>query len=197
MRCVSEYERTRLGAWVALLVAMVFFTFGFAWYYGQTLLRRYLHCYAQTTALQQLPHRLGFASETTESKARESVQQDRSMYERHAASSDEDDDADQKQPKQMINILPPTNGYSNGNGLAVEDHIALTENPEEPRFRTSLTGNVVFTVTPGLGVFLTTSSRHTPHIFERVLGHIHAVRRAPSEFFAHLSMFVSSSFHKW
>ena len=76
----------------------------------------------------------------------------------------------------MINILPPANGYSNGNGHVMEDHIALTENPDEPRFLTSLTGNVVFTVTPGLGVFLTTSSRHTPHVFERVLAHIHAVR---------------------
>ncbi|CAF4451592.1 unnamed protein product, partial [Adineta steineri] len=29
--------------------------------------------------------------------------------------------------------------------------------------------------TPGLGVFLTTSSRHTPHVFERVLARVHAL----------------------
>jgi hypothetical protein len=173
---VYENYRSRLGAWVALLVAIVFFILGFAWYYGQTLLRRYLHCYAQTTALQQLPHRLGFASDTTEPERQVSL-----TYEHHGASSDDDEDADEKTAKPMINILPPTNGYSNGNGLAIEDHIALTENSDEPRFRTSLTGNVVFTVTPGLGVFLTTSSRHTPHVFERVLAHIHAVRRTHSQ----------------
>jgi len=44
---------------------------------------------------------------------------------------------------------------------------------------TSLTGNVVFTVTPGLGIFLTTSSRHTPHVFERVLERIHALPQVP------------------
>ena len=56
-----------------------------------------------------------------------------------------------------------------------EIFLDFIDEPNDNTYRVSLTGNVVFTVTPGLGVFLTTSSRHTPHVFERVLERIHAV----------------------
>jgi hypothetical protein len=171
------------GAWVALLVAIVFFILGFTWYYGQTQLQRYLHCYSQTTALLQLPHRLGFVDVAMPS-AGDVLRRSTSLStDQHTASSSDDNDDDnneknnhkQRQTKPIINILPSTIDLSSSHNECHDDPILLTSNLDHTRFRTSVTGNVIFTVTPGLGVFLTTSSKHTPHVFERVLAHIHAV----------------------
>lgn len=152
------------GAWVALLVAIFFFILGYAWYFGQTQMRQYLHCYAQTTALPQLPHRLGFMS-AERSTVHEEKEKRQSLLVENQVTSSGDEDEDCSKP--IINVLPPATDISINNGNEIEIN--------EPRFRKSITGNVLFTVTPGLGVFLTTSSRHTPHVFERVLAQIHAV----------------------
>lgn len=182
------------GAWVALLVGVVFFFLGFAWYYGQSLLRRYLHCYAQTTALPQLANRLGLPNDNSEATQTEFPRSRSFEIDHQTASSDEDDDDgddDKRQSKPIINVLPPMNTVNNGLNESLEERQALKEN----HYRTSATGNVLYTVTPGLGVFLTTSSRHTPHVFERVLAQIHAVTR---NFLDVISLiFPSFSVPKW
>jgi len=162
------------GAWVALLVGIVFFFLGFAWYFGQSLLRRYLHCYAQTTALPQLANRLGLPNYSSEATQTEFPRSRSFEIDHQTASSDDDDDDDdnddKRQSKPIINVLPPMNNVNNGLNESLEERQVSKEN----HYRTSATGNVRYTVTPGLGVFLTTSSRHTPHVFERVLAQIHA-----------------------
>ncbi|UJR22627.1 hypothetical protein I4U23_025668 [Adineta vaga] len=167
------------GGWVALLIAIFFFILGFSWYHGQTLLRQHLHCYAQTTALFQLPARLGFLNGTntiiTETK-NEELQRSKSLaLERQMTNSDEED---ARRTIPLINILPPSASLLSDE--KDESHnSSVNGHGEDSVFRTSLTGHVVFTITPGLGVFLTTSSRHTPHVFERVLARIHALPQVP------------------
>jgi len=158
------------GAWVAVLIAISFFIIGFCWYYGQTVLRRYLHVNAQTTALVQLSRRFGSTNEsllTTEENERISSSKSLSV-EHQTASSDEDD---QSKTDPAIHILPP---IANENG-ALHKRISFVNNVDETAFNARSSGNIICTITPGLGVFLTTSSRHTPHVFERVLERIHAV----------------------
>ena len=156
------------GAWVAFLVASVFFILGYAWYFGQNLLRQYLHCYAQTTPLTQMPTRLGYNNDAAET-SRDDLVRRNSCFIDHSSDNIDDEDECGSATAPMIHILPASAeiANSNGNGHTTDEH----------GFRKSLTGNVVFTITPGLGVFLTTSSRNTPHAFERVLAQIHAVSK--------------------
>ncbi|CAF1364347.1 unnamed protein product [Adineta steineri] len=162
------------GAWVALLIAILFFLIGFCWYHGQTLLRRYLHVHAQTTALVQLSHRLGIesTSEPILTPDNGSLSRRKTLpIEHQAASSDEDDDVEKKlNPK--IKILPP---ISDGDGSSISNRISFIYNVDHTEIDTNSSSKTVCTVTPGLGVFLTTSSRHTPHVFERVLDRMHAL----------------------
>ncbi|CAF0835801.1 unnamed protein product [Adineta ricciae] len=162
------------GGWVALVIAIFFFIIGFSWYYGQTLLRQYLHSYAQTTALFQLPTRLGFPNVTSAAiveTRNEELERSKSLpLERQSTVTDSDNG---RRTIPIINILPPSATLTNDERN--ESRSSSTSPTQENLFRTSLTGHVTFTVTPGLGIFLTTSSRHTPHVFERVLARVHAL----------------------
>ena len=158
---------------MAVLIALVFFFIGFCWYYGQTTLRRYLHTNAQTTALAQLPRRLGIDSsdEPILEADNHTHSRESSLPVQHQqASSDDDDDDEKTDPRS--NILPP---IDNGNNESTGHQISFVNANDEHEFHISSTNHISCTVTPGLGVFLTTSSRHTPHVFERVLARMHAV----------------------
>jgi len=158
------------GAWVAVVTAACFFTIGFCWYYGQTVLRRYLHVNAQTTALVQLSHRFGSTNESLLTiEENERLSHSKSLPVEHQTASSDEDDESKTDP--TINVLPP---IANEDG-ALYKRISFVNNVDERAFNTSSSGNIICTITPGLGVFLTTSSRHTPHVFERVLERIHAV----------------------
>jgi len=159
------------GAWVAVLIAVVFFTFGYCWYYGQRVLREYLHVHDQTTALAQLCQRLGSSDESISTAESEQLTHAKSLPIEHqtAISGDEEDE---RKLEPAINILPP---ITNGDGFTVNKRISLINNIDEIAFPTSSSDGLVCTITAGLGVFLTTSSRHTPHVFERVLARIYAV----------------------
>ncbi|CAF1122433.1 unnamed protein product [Rotaria sp. Silwood1] len=163
------------GAWVALLIAIIFFLIGFSWYYGQTLLRQYLNCYARTTTLPDLPIRLGFINETnqlSEINKHEEFKRSRSLLiDYQTASSDEDDDI---KNKPIINIHSSSLSINN-NHNDDENPLPFIDETDENMFLKRPMDNLVFTVTPGLGIFLTTSTRHTPHVFERVLERIHAL----------------------
>ena len=161
-----------IGAWVALLIAIFFFVIGFCWYYGQSILRRYLHVNGQTTALTQLCHRLGVDSnnESVLTIDNEQLSQQKSLPVEHQSASSDEEDEQKTDP--AINILPP---IASENGSTINHRISFINNVVESEFHMSSSGNIVCTITPGLGVFLTTSSRHTPHVFERVLARIHAV----------------------
>jgi len=95
--------------------------------------------------------------------------------EHQIASSDEEDNNDSEEhnvSNVSVNILPPINTDENP---VIYRKISFITNIESTDFRSNAMRNILCTVTPGLGVFLTTSSRHTPHVFERVLTNIHSV----------------------
>ena len=155
-----------------MLIALVFFILGFCWYYGQTVLRRYLHTNAQTTALAQLAHRFGSTSESisTAGDHEHAMLSKNLSIEHQTASSDEEEEGERKVDA-TVNILPPINNES----APFNNRISFIHDVDETAFYTDSSRNMLCTITPGLGVFLTTSSRHTPHVFERVLARIHAV----------------------
>lgn len=160
---------------MALLIAVMFFILGFSWYHGQALLRKYLNYYAETTSLDQLPAHLGLTdgdNKLTQATKHEEIKRSGSLLiDYQSASSDEEDD---NKTKSTIDPIPPTLTMIDSN--EDENHLEFIDDSDDNNvFRIHSTGDVVFTVTPGLGVFLTTSSRHTPHVFERVVARIHAV----------------------
>lgn len=157
-----------------MLIAAVFFVIGFCWYYGQTVLRRYLHTNAQTTALAQLAHRFGSTCESilTTGENEHGVYSKSLSIEHQTASSDEEEGGGgERKTEPTVNILPPINNEN----APSNNRISFIHDVDETAFYTNSSRNMLCTITPGLGVFLTTSSRHTPHVFERVLARIHAV----------------------
>jgi K+ transporter len=55
------------GAWIAILIALIFFIIGYSWYYGQKRLKIYLRVQSTTTKLNELPMRFGLTSQRQKS----------------------------------------------------------------------------------------------------------------------------------
>lgn len=51
------------GAWIAILISLIFFSIGFSWYYGQLKLKEYLRIRSTTAKLNDLPMRFGLKSQ--------------------------------------------------------------------------------------------------------------------------------------
>lgn len=47
------------GAWIAILISLIFFFIGFSWHYGQTRLKHYLRVHTTSAKLNDLPMRFG------------------------------------------------------------------------------------------------------------------------------------------
>jgi len=56
-----------VGAWIAILIAFIFFVIGFSWYYGQKRLEIYMRVQLTTAALNELPMRFGVTSQRQKS----------------------------------------------------------------------------------------------------------------------------------
>lgn len=56
-----------IGAWIALLIALIFFIIGFSWYYGQRQLKNYMRFQLATAALNELTMRFGLTSQRQQS----------------------------------------------------------------------------------------------------------------------------------
>ncbi|UJR26449.1 hypothetical protein I4U23_007779 [Adineta vaga] len=160
------------GAWVAVLIAIFFLILGFCWYYGQGILRQYLHNNAQTTALTQLTRRLGMdtSEEPILQAENHPLPHEKSIPVEHQTTSSDEDDEHRIDP--ASNILQP---MISENASSKTNRISFINMNDQTEFHTSTAGSIACTITPGLGVFLTTSSRHTPHVFERVLERVHAL----------------------
>lgn len=51
------------GAWIAILISLIFFVIGFSWHYGQSRLKEYLRIQSTTAKLNDLPMRFGLKSQ--------------------------------------------------------------------------------------------------------------------------------------
>ncbi len=56
-----------LGAWIAILIALIFFLIAFSWYYGQKRLKIYLRVQSTTASLNEIPMRFGLTSQRQQS----------------------------------------------------------------------------------------------------------------------------------
>ncbi len=56
-----------LGAWIAILIALIFFLIAFSWYYGEKRLKIYLRVQLTTASLNELPRRFGLTSQRQQS----------------------------------------------------------------------------------------------------------------------------------
>jgi K+ transporter len=55
------------GAWIAILISLIFFFIGFSWHYGETRLKSYLRIQTTTAALNDLPMRFGLKKQRQKS----------------------------------------------------------------------------------------------------------------------------------
>ncbi|CAF1547762.1 unnamed protein product, partial [Didymodactylos carnosus] len=161
------------GAWVALIIALILFTFGFCWYYGQGKLRRYLHHHVKTTTLCRLPYRFGLTAlssndsqlipTTVDGKTTICINQ-------HYP----DSDTDSASSYDGYHDKRSTEDYSSLHGhVSLVTDVAITAVGNTVDFHNN--AGITASITPGLGVFLTTSSTYTPHVFENLLKRLHAI----------------------
>ncbi|CAF1663758.1 unnamed protein product, partial [Didymodactylos carnosus] len=50
-------------AWIAILIALIFFVIGFSWYYGQKRLKNYMRIQSITAPLNDLSMRFGLRTQ--------------------------------------------------------------------------------------------------------------------------------------
>jgi K+ transporter len=55
------------GAWIAILISLIFFLIGFSWYYGEIKLKDYLRLQSMKAKLNDLPMRFGLKSQRQKS----------------------------------------------------------------------------------------------------------------------------------
>ena len=164
------------GGWVAILIALCFFIFGFCWFFGQMNLHRFLKYHSRTTNLHTLAIRLGLANNNTRHNSVYSLGDLPliSTANRIEFEEDSDSDPDDLFEDKRKEIL-----------LKAQNQVRLMENvpaasslfvPMESEATTRTRNKTIpAVITPGVGCFLTTSRKHTPHVFENFLVHMHSV----------------------
>ncbi len=172
----SNAVKIPAGGWVAIVIAVCFFIFGFCWFFGQVNLNRFLKHHSQTSSLHTLPMRLGLTNNSSRHNSRYSLADLPLISTAHRIDFDEDSDSDfddicqeKSEPK-----LP-----------RVQSQVQLVQNVRAASLFTAPIGfestntvidnTIPVVITPGVGCFLTTSTKHTPHVFENFLFHMHSV----------------------
>lgn len=164
------------GGWVALAIGSCFFTLGFSWYFGQLQLRRFLKIHAPTTDLKSLPSRLGLANNNGQNSSPilsvNSRTNQMNVEDESDSDSDTDTDTDfkvdhetklRKVPSEVIIIKDASKPISHSISCDFQ-------NTDQ-----NINGVIPAAITPGVGCFLTTSKKYTPHVFENFLCRSHAI----------------------
>ncbi len=164
------------GGWVAILIACCFFIFGFCWFFGQINLNRFLKYHSQTTSLRTLSIRLGLGNNSTRQNSRFSIGDLPMISTANRIEFEEDSDSDSD------DIFE---GKQKGKLHKVQSKVQLIENvpvtsslhiPIEFELKERVMDDIIpAVITPGVGCFLTSSKKHTPHVFENFLFHMHSV----------------------
>ncbi|CAF1102347.1 unnamed protein product [Adineta steineri] len=140
------------GAWIAILIALIFFLIGYSWYYGEKKLKTYMRIQSTTCQLNQLPRRFGLTTQRQKSIFISNNQHFDIQYTVDDNDSDiiDDDDDDNKNHLNILTHVPLST-------ISNEIELNNLENSRE------------ISVTPGVACFLTCSSRQTPDIFENYI----------------------------
>jgi potassium uptake protein len=172
----SNAVKIPTGGWVAIVIAVCFFIVGFCWFFGQMTLNRFLKNNAQTTSLHTLSIRLGLAQNSTRHNSRYSIRDLPliSTASRVEFEEDSDSDADdifEEKPKGKLPKVQSQIHLIQNVPVASPFHIPI----EFEQTDTPINHEIPAVITPGVGCFLTTSKKHTPHVFENFLYHMHSV----------------------
>lgn len=163
------------GGWVAIVIAFIFFIFGFCWYFGEMNLNRFLKDHSQTTSLHTLAMRLGLVNHNSRQNSRYSLGDLPLISTANRIEFEEDSDSDFEDTS-----------HRKAKGLnKVQSQIHLIQNlpkisslniPMEFESTDGTTDDTIpAVITPGVGCFLTKSRKHTPHVFENFLNHMHSL----------------------
>ncbi|CAF4769812.1 unnamed protein product [Rotaria socialis] len=166
------------GGWVAILIGPGFFILGFCWFFGQLRLRRFLKNHAATTGLKMLPARLGLLVQNSRQNSRVSLSDIPILF---TANRSEPDNISCSDSDSNVDF----DTHDSGTLPRVRSFVQLVESVKiAPSSVTSFnvelsnsnTNDVISAVvTPGVACFLTISKKHTPHVFESFLSHMHSV----------------------
>ena len=161
------------GGWVAIVIATVFFIFGFCWFFGQVNLNRFLRDHSHTTSLYTLSMRLGLSNNNSRQNSGISLTDLPIIPTANRISFEEDSDSDSED---IFTIKPK------GKLPKVQSQVHLIQNVPAAsphkipiEFDQSKNDSIPAVITPGVGCFLTRSTKHTPHVFENFLFHMHSV----------------------
>ena len=138
----------RKGAWIAILIALIFFFIGFSWYYGENQFKSYLSEQYPRVLLNDLPMRFGLASERQPS-----------IY----LSDNEQLDLDGEHPDEIENQSFQINSIVDRLHILNNLSFSFPSNPLET------SANKVISITPGIACFLTHDTSQSPSIFESYL----------------------------
>jgi potassium uptake protein len=164
------------GGWVAIVIGVVFFIFGFCWFFGQTNLHRFLRNHSQTSSLHTLPMRLGLSSNSTRQNSVYSLADLPMISTAHRiefeedSNSESDDDFEEKPLRKLPKVQSQVQLIQNV-PVASTFNIPVDFQPTT----TTADYTIPAVITPAVGCFLTTSKKHTPHVFENFLSHMHSV----------------------
>ena len=165
------------GGWVAIVIAACFFILGFCWYFGEVNLHRFMKIYSQTTSLHTLPLRLGLVPRDSRDMSRASlgdlpvITTANPFNFKDDSFSDSDSDAESTGKNGLPRIQSRIKLLDNVPLGSVRSIPAGFQHSDERRS----TNAIPAVVTPGVGCFLSSSKKHTPHVFESFLSRMHSV----------------------
>ncbi|CAF1429572.1 unnamed protein product [Adineta ricciae] len=167
----SNATKIPTGGWVAVVIATGFFIFGFCWFFGQLNLRRFLKIHSQTTSLHTLALRLGLSESNTRQNSNSSVNDlpiistaSRIDFHDEIDSESDDDDIDVKNKGSLPKVASQVRLVEN---VPIKRASAISSYIHEQNNIPNHTISAV--ITPCVGCFLTSSTKHTPHVFENYL----------------------------
>jgi hypothetical protein len=148
----------------------------YLWFSGQLNLNRFLKNHSQTSSLRTLSIRLGLSDNNTRLNSRYSLSDLPviSTANRIQFEEDSDSDSDEGYEGKRKDKLPKVQSQVN---LIQNVPVASSHNIplEFEQTEGSTNDRIEAVITPGVGCFLTRSKKHTPHVFENFLSHMHSV----------------------
>jgi potassium uptake protein len=164
------------GGWVAIVIGTCFSILSFSWYFGQLQLHRFLKIHAPTTRLQTLTIRLGLANSNYRNNLLNSLPEiplistTNQIDIENESNSDSDSDFKTNDTEGLSRIRSRIFLIKNV-PIASSHNIPGDFQNVDPNMKCIIPA----VITPGVGCFLTTSKKYTPHVFENFLFRMHAV----------------------
>jgi len=165
------------GAWIAILISLIFFLIGFSWYYGEIKLKDYLRLQSMKAKLNDLPMRFGLKSQRQKSifvvnnpqfdiqsklHFQIRIKNVELIYLDLSSSEDEEEEEDEE----IVSRI----GIENR--LSVLRNVSFSIEGIE-----NVSGISSVSVTPCVGCFLTHNRRSTPDVFENCIRLLHSIPR--------------------